>query len=166
MRSRFLICLLVCGVAGAPEAPAAPIDQPAGTAPRTSAEPSTQEINDRFEQEIAERIVGRENEPAGKVFKNMRIEWLKTTPARQLLDIMNFGYARALGVRCTHCHVEHDFSSDDKRPKRAAREMATMHRTINQTLRKMKDLKSEPEERLINCATCHRGQTSPRDARP
>ncbi len=85
----------------------------------------------------------------------MRIEWLKTTPARQLLDIMNFGYARALGVRCTHCHVERDFSSDDKRPKRAAREMATMHRTINQTLRKMKDLKSEPEERLINCATCH-----------
>jgi hypothetical protein len=43
-----------------------------------------------------------ENDPAGQVFKNMRIEWLRTTPARQLLDIMNGGYARALGVRCTH----------------------------------------------------------------
>ena len=117
-------------------------------------------------QEIADRIMGRENEPAGKVFKNMRIEWLKTTPARQLLDIMNGGYARALGVRCTHCHVERDFSSDDKRPKRAAREMATMHWTINQTLGKMKNLKSAPDDRLINCATCHRGETDPHDARP
>jgi hypothetical protein len=147
MRSRFLMTLLVCAAAAAPE-------------------PSTQEINDRFEQEIAERIAGREHEPAGKVFKNIRIEWLKPIPARQLLDIMNGGYARALGVRCTHCHLESDFSSDDKRPKRAAREMATMHWTINQTLRKMKELKSEPEDRLINCATCHRGQISPHDARP
>ena len=114
--------------------------------------------------EIADRIVDRENEPANKVFKNIRIEWLKPIAARRLLDIMNGGYARALGVRCTHCHVERDFSSDDKRPKRAAREMATMHWTINQTLRKMKDLKSEPDERLINCATCHRGAIDPRTA--
>jgi hypothetical protein len=50
---------------------------------------------------MAESIAGRENDPAGRVFKNMRIEWLKTTPARRLLDIMNGGYARALGVSCT-----------------------------------------------------------------
>jgi hypothetical protein len=142
------------------------VEQPAGAASGQAPGPSTQEINDRFVQEIASRIVGRELEPAGKVFKNMRIEWLKTTPARQLLDIMNGGYARALGVRCTHCHVESDFSSDDKRPKRAAREMAMMHWTINQTLGKMENLRSEPDERAINCATCHRGATRPRDARP
>ena len=70
------------------------------------------------------------------------------------------------GVRCTHCHVERDFSSDDKRPKRAARDMAMMHWTINQTLGKMKTLESEPDERLINCATCHRGATNPHDAQP
>ena len=130
----------------------------------TSARTFDQEFNDRLEHEIATRIAGRESEPAGQVFKNMQIEWLKTEPARTLLDIMNAGYARALGVRCTHCHVEGDFSSDDKRPKRAARDMAMMHHTINQTLRKMKDLESDSAERLINCATCHHGMVNPHDA--
>ena len=143
-----------------------PAKSPVVPVTQQSTEMSVQEINDRFERQIAERIVGRENEPAGQVFKNMRIEWLKITPARQLLDIMNFGYARALGVRCTHCHVESDFSSDDKRPKRAAREMATMHHTVNQTLAKMENLESAPNERMINCATCHRGKTDPHDTQP
>ena len=166
MRSRFFMALLVGGVAVTRAAQSTPMEQPTGAAPRQATGPSTQEINDRMVREIANRIMGRENEPAGQVFKNMRIEWLKATPARQLLGIMNGGYARALGVRCTHCHVEHDFSSDDKRPKRAAREMAAMHWTINQTLGKMKNLKSEPTDRSINCATCHRGETNPRDAQP
>jgi hypothetical protein len=109
----------------------------------------------------AERIAGRENEPAGRVFKNIKLEWFKSVPARQLLDIMNGEYSRALGVRCTHCHVEQDFASDDKRPKRAARGMAAMHWTINQTLAKMGNLESSPEDRFINCATCHRGQVDP-----
>jgi hypothetical protein len=143
-----------------------PAKQPVAGVGRQSTELSIQEVNGRLEQQIAESIVGRENEPAGQVFKNMRIDWLKTTPARRLLDIMNSGYARALGVRCTHCHVESDFSSDDKRPKRAAREMATMHWTVNQTLAKMKNLESEPKDRFINCATCHRGKTDPPDAQP
>lgn len=158
--------LLFGGSALAPHAATAAVEQAAGAPPGQAPGPSPQEINDRFVEEIASRIVGREREPAGKVFKNMRIEWLKTTPARQLLDIMNGGYARALGVRCTHCHVERDFSSDDKRPKRAAREMAMMHWTINQTLGKMKDLESEPDERPINCATRHRGAINPHDAQP
>lgn len=166
MRSQIVVALLVAGVGVAREARISPVEQPVGVKRGQSNEPSTQEINDRFEQQIADRIVGRENEPAGQVFGNMRIEWLKTTPARQLLDIMNFGYARALGVRCTHCHVEGDFSSDDKRPKRAAREMAAMHWTINRTLAKMENLTSAPEERFINCATCHRGKTDPGDTQP
>ncbi len=160
------MALLFGGVAFAPNTPNAAVEQPAGAAPGQAPGPSTQEFNDRLEHEIATRIVGRESEPAATVFKNIQIEWLKTIPARRLLDIMNGGYARALGVRCTHCHVESDFSSDDKRPKRAARDMAVMHRTINQTLAKMKDLESEPDERLINCATCHRGMINPHDAQP
>jgi len=55
---------------------------------------------------------------------------------------------------------------DDKRPKRAAREMATMHHTVNQTLAKMENLKSAPDERSINCATCHRGKIDPHDSQP
>jgi formate-dependent nitrite reductase cytochrome c552 subunit len=66
-----------------------------------------------------------------------------------------------LGVTCTHCHVEQDFSSEDKRPKRAAREMAVMHRMINEQLKKMENLETKVEDRAINCTTCHRGAINP-----
>src|SRR5262245_40540006 len=103
-----------------------------GPAVAQSAEASVKETNDRFVQQILQRIAGHETEPAAQVFKNIQI--FKTLPARQLLTVMSVGYAPALGVACTHCHVANDFSSDDKRPKRAAREMAVMHRSINEQL--------------------------------
>src|SRR3954454_17221503 len=82
--------------------------------------------------------------------------------AKTLVSIMAGGYARALGVKCAYCHVEEDFSSDEKRPKRAAREMAAMHRMINQELRKMQYVATPAtENRSINCATCHRGTINP-----
>jgi hypothetical protein len=121
--------------------------------------PPNQEINDRFVKQISERIAGRENEPAERVFKN--VQWLKGVPAGRLLRIMNGGYSRALGVNCTHCHVEQDFASDDKRPKLAAREMAVMHRMINEQLGKMQHLEKRATERAINCSTCHRGAINP-----
>jgi copper oxidase (laccase) domain-containing protein len=119
---------------------------------------STQEINDRFVKQFKDRIAGHETEPAEQVFKN--IQWFKGTPAARLLLIMNLGYSKALGVTCTYCHVETDFSSDDKRPKRAAREMAVMHRGINDQLKKMQNLEPNPN-RAINCSTCHRGAIDP-----
>jgi Photosynthetic reaction centre cytochrome C subunit len=122
---------------------------------------SRQEINDRYVQRVTASIAGRESEPAERVFKNIRLEMFKTIPAADLLDIMNSGYSRALDVTCTHCHVDDDFSSDRKRTKRAAREMATMHRDINQQLARMEHLESAPEERFINCGTCHRGALHP-----
>ena len=110
---------------------------------------------------MAERIAGHEFEPAKDVFKNIQIEWLKNIPAARLLTIMNAGYSRSLGVKCTHCHVEQDFSSDDKRPKRAAREMAVMHRMVNQQLAQMKNLETPPDDRSISCIACHRGTINP-----
>jgi len=95
------------------------------------------------------------------LFKSLKIDWLKDEPADSFLGIMNGGYAKALGVRCTHCHVEDDFASDDLRPKRAAREMATMHHGINQQLGRMENLEGSPQDRFINCATCHRGRVDP-----
>lgn len=86
---------------------------------------------------------------------------MKTTPAGRFLLIMNQGYSRALGVTCMHCHVEQDFSSDEKRPKRAAHEMAAMHRGINEQLAKMKDLEPNPQGHFINCSTRHRGAVDP-----
>ena len=131
---------------------------PTAAAPATK-EPSTQEVNDAFVQRITKQIAGHEQEPAEKIFKNVQI--MKTAPAARFLLIMNLGYARGLGVTCTHCHVEKDFSSDDKRPKRAAREMAVMHRSINDQIAKMENLEPNPNGHFINCSTCHRGQIDP-----
>src|SRR5690348_8825203 len=119
------------------------------------AQPSQSDVNAKFVKQWSERIAGKENEPAEKVFKNL--QYLQNTRASQLLTIMDVGYSRGLGVTCTHCHVETDFASD-KRPKRAAREMAAMHRMINQQLAKMENLQSD---RAINCSTCHRGEAVP-----
>lgn len=124
---------------------------------------SVQEINDRLAAQVLKSIAGHEEEPAEQVFMDIRVESLKRTPAARFIRIMNGGYSKALGVACTHCHDEKDFSSDEKRPKRAAREMAAMHRTINQTLLQMKELEDPPEKRFISCGTCHRGKVDPRE---
>ena len=124
---------------------------------------SVQEFNDRLERQITERLGARASEPASTVFKNIKIEWLGKVSASDFIGIMNGGYAKALGVRCTHCHIEDDFASDELRPKRAAREMATMHHDINQQLGRMTNLEGSAEDRFINCATCHRGSVDPHD---
>jgi Photosynthetic reaction centre cytochrome C subunit len=137
---------------------------PATATPAPEPGPSVQEANDRFVRDWSNRIAGREDEPAARVFENIRLDWLKSTPAGQFLSIMDGGYAKALGVRCTHCHDEQDFASDDRRAKRAAREMATMHWGINQQLARMQNLRSSVDERAINCATCHRGAIDPHES--
>ncbi|HKF43247.1 MAG TPA: photosynthetic reaction center cytochrome c subunit family protein [Thermoanaerobaculia bacterium] len=166
MRSVCLVLILAlasCTTRAPRQTPTPAAARPsAATAP--PAVPSNQELNDRFERDIAERLHGRGDEPAGQVFKNIQLEWLKSVPARRFLVIMNRGYSRALGVNCTHCHVERDFSSDDKRPKRAAREMAIMHRGINTQLRNLRNLELPPDDRSINCFTCHRGTVDPTKA--
>jgi hypothetical protein len=105
-----------------------------------------------------ERIRGRENEPADSVFKNIQV--LKGVPAGRLLRIMSRGWGRALGVRCSHCHIVGHYRADDKAPKQIARDMAAMMNTIDtELLPKIKNLKSEKP--LVNCTTCHRGQVKP-----
>ena len=162
------VCACAATLSGQTLAPA--VERTATQAPAPSAtaapdsDPSAQEVNDRFVREWSKRIEGREDEPAEQVFKNIRLDWLKSTPAGQFLSIMDGGYAKALGVRCTHCHAEEDFASDDKRAKRAAREMATMHWGINQQLARMQNLRSSADERAINCATCHRGAIDPHES--
>jgi len=137
--------------------------QPAAQAPRTGAAAPAQaspnqEVNDRFVRQMSERIAGRENEPAERVFKN--IQWLKGVPAGRLLRIMNAGYSRALGVSCTHCHVAGEWEKDDKPTKNVACDMARMVGTINgELLKKIPNLRGENP--TVNCTTCHRGQTKP-----
>jgi hypothetical protein len=123
-----------------------------------------QKTNDRYVERILVGLAGRENEPAGQVFKNVRLESYREIPVKQFLLVMNIGFSRALGVTCMHCHAENDFSMDDKRPKRAAREMVAMLQMISDQLGQMKSLSSAPKERGINCTTCHRGAVNPRTA--
>ena len=108
--------------------------------------------------ELRKQIAGKEQMPAETVFKN--IQFLKGVPAARLLAVMKLGYSRSLGVNCTHCHVVDQWEKDDKPTKQTARDMAQMVRTINNDLLKnIKNLKSESP--VINCTTCHRGQTKP-----
>ena len=108
--------------------------------------------------ELKKSIAGKEEAPAETVFKNIQL--LKGIPAGRVLRIMELGYARSLGVNCTHCHIPGAWEKDDKPTKQVARDMAAMMRAINmQHLKEIKNLKSESP--TVNCTTCHRGQTKP-----
>jgi hypothetical protein len=166
LTSVLLVTMMECGAQTpqtlvADTSKASPSRHPQQNAAPPTEEASNQAINNRYVKEWSERITGRENEPAARVFKNIQLEWFKDVPASLLLRVMSDGYARALGVTCTHCHTEENFASDHKRPKRAAREMAVMHRMINEQLGRMQSLKTRPQDRAINCSMCHRGTIDP-----
>src|SRR5260370_8193381 len=61
--------------------------------------------------------------------------------------------AASLGVECEHCHVEHAFEKDDKKPKVTARKMINMMMAIN------KD--NFEGHREVTCYSCHRGSADP-----
>lgn len=118
---------------------------------------------DAFDQAAAiaklrESIKGRENEPAGKVFKNVKN--FAEMPAGRLLAVMQFGYSRSLGVDCTHCHTPEEWSSESKPQKQIARDMQVMSLKIsNDILKNMESLGGR--QAVVNCTTCHRGQVKP-----
>jgi len=76
------------------------------------------------------------------------------------------GFAFALNVRCSYCHVEKsakeldlDFPADDKQAKRTARIMLMMVATVNRDyVAKI----GKPEPVQVQCVTCHHGLTQPR----
>ena len=97
-------------------------------------------------------------------YKNLKVFPKEITRA-QLLSNMK-GFAQALGVRCTYCHVGEegkplstfDFASDAKAHKVRAREMLLMAHRINQ-----QDFDGQMK---VTCFTCHRGATHPLTAPP
>lgn len=87
---------------------------------------------------------------------------------RSLVDTMA-GFTRALGVRCTYCHVgsesiplgEYNFVTDTLATKNKAREMMRMVLAINRDhLANISDRRTPPI--VVTCATCHRGVAQPR----
>lgn len=109
---------------------------------------------------------------AAQQFPPARLENVKAYPpdisVRALVDSMA-GFTRALGVRCTYCHLgresdpleTYDFKSDEKPAKVKAREMIRMVAAINgDHLGRLSD-RREPSI-VVTCATCHRGVPEPR----
>lgn len=86
--------------------------------------------------------------------KNLKV--LKI-PTPELIPVMR-SYTVALGVKCDFCHVQGDFSSDEKPTKGIARKMIVMTDDIN--------TKFEDNKVHVACYTCHRGQTEPKTAPP
>lgn len=108
--------------------------------------------------DLMAQIKGKEQDPAETVFKN--IQMFKGMPAIRVVKIMEFGYARSLGVDCTHCHVAGQWEKEDKTTKQTARDMAKMMQSINgDLLKNIKNLRGPNP--IINCTTCHRGQVKP-----
>ena len=108
-------------------------------------------------QELMKAIAGKENRPAGEVFQNVQL--MKDVPAGRFLRIMDTGFNQALGIGCDHCHVEDRWEADEKRPKRAAREMIGLVKQINDSLQKLQDI--DTSDATVNCTTCHRGYVKP-----
>jgi hypothetical protein len=107
---------------------------------------------------ILRSIAGHENEPAESVFKNIKI--FKGVPAGRLVNIMNLGFGRSLGVSCGFCHVPGKWDLDDKEEKNTARLMFAMVQTINRDyMSKLPNDRSGPP--VVNCSTCHRGNSRP-----
>jgi photosynthetic reaction center cytochrome c subunit len=107
--------------------------------------------------ELLATIKGKENRPAGEVFKNVTL--LKDVPAARFLRMMDTGYSQSLGVGCDHCHAEDRWEADEKRPKRAAREMITLVKDLNARLGEMQEI--DTSDAVVNCTTCHRGFVKP-----
>jgi len=90
----------------------------------------------------------------------------KDFPASKLSSVMK-GFTRALGVRCTYCHVgeegkplgTYDFASDANPNKNRAREMYRMLGDINEHLKK---IQTSGDKRVnMWCNTCHQGRPRP-----
>jgi len=108
---------------------------------------------------VLRSIAGRENQPAESVFKNIKI--LKGVPAGRLVNIMNNGFGRSLGVSCGFCHVPPKWDLDDKQEKNTARLMFAMVQTINRDYIAKVPVDSGSPPPMVNCMTCHRGMPKP-----
>ena len=123
----------------------------------TNASPEDPPKENPIVTDMIKALGANAKKPAGEVFRNVQL--MKDIPADRFLRIMDIGYRQSLGVSCDYCHVEDRWEADEKRPKRAAREMILMVRMINDHLHKLQEINTE--EAAVNCTTCHRGYVKP-----
>ena len=139
-----------------PGAPAQPGGAPRRVPPSRD---SLAKLRANYVAQIMQKIAGRENEPAEKVFENVQV--LKGITAAELVRKMDKDYGEALSWNCTNCHrfaPQGNFASDTSNDKRRARFMQQMQNEINLvTLPKLYP-KDTPK---VTCSTCHRGYNEP-----
>ncbi|WP_396214798.1 c-type cytochrome [Gemmatimonas sp.] len=146
----------------APVAAAVPIAAAAGAAPAAPT-PRRQPVSpmkmDTVRRDAVATLLatlkGREHEPAGVVFKNVKLH--KDMPVREFLSMMDEQYGRGLGFTCVNCHMDNgDYASDERKNKVIARQMERMQRDIdNKYIAKVKEL-DDPRPKTT-CVMCHRG---------
>lgn len=101
-------------------------------------------------------------------FENLRV--LPDSIPRDSLIALMGEFTRALGVRCTYCHVGEDgqplatykFPLDEKLTKRKARVMLRMVQAINGEYLSTLERRAAPALR-VQCVTCHAGRTVPQE---
>jgi len=91
-------------------------------------------------------------------FKNLKV--LPQDISKDSLMGLMKSYNKALGVKCNHCHSK-DKSADDVYAKEITRHMIKMTDELNE---KAFNPIGPEFQNAINCATCHRGSTSPMKA--
>ncbi len=171
------VAILIYACATAPTtnttAPARPVTLPApiqaggGGAQRVPLTDSARRVRDSVNSarrdsgaaNVLRSIAGRENMPAESVFKNIKI--FKGVPAGRVVNIMNMGFGRSLGVSCGFCHVPGKWDLDDKEEKNTARLMFAMVQTINRDYISKVPTDSGAPKPVVNCFTCHRGNPRP-----
>jgi hypothetical protein len=67
-------------------------------------------------------------------------------------------YGKALGFRCTDCHVAGNYASDSLRAKKTARTMTIIAADINAQEMPKLNANNPP---MVSCMTCHHGMMSP-----
>lgn len=142
-------------------ATAGPAMTPPGAAGRRPPNPMAQDTARRKQVDsILVAIKGRESEPAGDVFKNVKI--LKSMRAGEFVRQMDTIYGRGLGMTCANCHVVGQYDGDTRKNKRIAREMQTMEDYINTVqLANIKEL--DEDFHKVSCVTCHAGTAHARN---
>lgn len=106
-------------------------------------------------------IAGRTQQPAGTVFKNVKL--LKEMPAGEFLTYMDETYGRGLGMTCGNCHVIGQYDGDTRKNKVIARQMQEMTNYLNAVqLPKVKEL--DEDYKKVSCVTCHAGSGHTKNA--
>lgn len=109
-------------------------------------------------------LVGVAGAEIPDTFRNLEV-LPADTEKQVLIDVMR-DFSTALGVRCSHCHIQatpgdfdsYDWVSDDLEPKRTARGMMRLVEAVNGDLLPAAGRDGE----MVSCVTCHRGLIDPK----